>query len=308
MTNQTLMIQSATKYYTSLSLDDVLLQVNRLMLNSIIGKDDSSNNHNLCTEALKYHFKSVGSQYRAKLCLNGCMRLGVNYDDMLILSAVSELLHNASLIHDDIQDKDENRRGQSSLWKKFGENIAICAGDLLISAAYGVLAGYSKPSHLPKLIGSINRQTLLAINGQSLDLSFKNDEIISLDQYFNICRKKSGALLCLPIELALISAERTEFIELAKKACDAFSVSYQIIDDLEDVAQDAENKYNNQSLNIAFIIDNDKFEDAQKNAILLCERYLNIAINHASKLPNQSGDYLVDLASKLRTKLSLRFV
>ena len=220
------------------------------------------------------------------------MKLSVNYDDMLILSAVCELLHNASLIHDDIQDKDENRRGQQSVWKEFGENIAICAGDLLISTAYGVLSRYSKPSHLPKLISTINHQIQLAIKGQSLDLCFKQNEKISIDSYLNICKQKSGALLWF------------ESIALAKEACDAFSISYQILDDLEDVVRDGENKYNNHSLNIAFILNNVRFEDTNKNAFLLCEHYLDIAIDYGSQLPNQSGDYLVDLASKLRKKVS----
>lgn len=308
MTNQTLMIQSPAKHYTTLSVDDVMQQVNRLMLNSFSSKDDASNPHNVCVEALKYHFKSIGSQYRAKSCLHACMKLGVNYDDMLILSAVSELLHNASLIHDDIQDKDENRRGQPSMWKKFGENIAICAGDFLISTAYGALSGYSNPSHLPKLISSINHQTALAIKGQSLDLSFKNDHKISIDNYLTIAKQKSGALLCLPLELALISAERNEYIALAKKACDAFSISYQVVDDLEDIARDAKNTYNNHSLNITFILNNGSLEDNQRQACLLCEHYLDIAIQYASQLPNQSGNFLVDLASKLRTKISYQSV
>ena len=304
MTNQTLMIQSPIKHYTTLSVDDLMQQVNRIMLNYFSCEDDISSKDNLCIEALKYHFKSTGSQYRAKSCLYACMKLSVNYDDMLILSAVCELLHNASLIHDDIQDKDENRRGQQSVWKKFGENIAICAGDLLISTAYGVLSRYSKPSHLPKLISTINHQIQLAIKGQSLDLCFKQNEKISIDSYLNICKQKSGALLCLPLELALISAERFESIALAKEACDAFSISYQILDDLEDVVRDGENKYNNHSLNIAFILNNVRFEDTNKNAFLLCEHYLDIAIDYGSQLPNQSGDYLVDLASKLRKKVS----
>lgn len=304
MTTQSLLIKPTQSAYTSFSTEDVMQQVDYLLLKASIGLESpSSQNANICNEAIKYHFALPGKKVRPKLCLNACMKLGVNYDDMLILAVVSELLHNASLIHDDIQDEDETRRGYPSVWKKFGVDIAICAGDLLLSTSYGVLAGYSNPKLLPKIITTINTQTRSAIQGQSGDISYKNNQKISIQDYAEIAAKKSGALLSLPIELALIASKNFEFLETARKACANFAVGYQIIDDIEDIIKDAGNKNVRQSININFVLKDLDFDMPQYEASKLCQDYLNQAVKYAQQLPNGSGLFLLSLAETLKNKL-----
>ena len=305
MTIQTLNNQSITNLCTSISIDDLIKQADCLIQNTFLKQADISTQQNICIEAVKYHFDSPGHQVRAKTCLDACMKLGIQYDDMLILAAAAELLHNASLIHDDIQDEDEIRRGQPTVWKKYGVNIAICAGDLLLSTAYGMLAGYSKTSLLPQLISTINRQARLAIEGQSLDVLFKNNPQLSLDQYLVIASQKSGALFSLPIELALVAAERNDCVELARKACANFAVGYQIADDLEDVIKDGAYHLVNQSVNIAYVLRALGYKNAQQQSVGLCKQYLDEAIQNALQLPNNSGSMLVSLAENLKNKLSI---
>lgn len=304
MNNQTLMYQSPKSQYASFSIDDVMKQVQNLMQTVYQDQDKLIEGKNICIDAIKYHFESPGQNFRAKSCINACMKLGINYDDMLILAASSELLHNASLIHDDIQDEDQTRRGQPSLWSKYGSSIAICAGDLLISAAYGVLTRYSKSSHLPNLINAINHHTATAIKGQSSDILFKQEKQISLDEYVSTAKQKSGALICLPIELALISAERMDDINLAKMACYNFSVGYQIADDLEDIIKDTKHSQAGQSLNITTVLKESGAVDIHQKATMMCNKYLDDAMTYANQLPNQSGSFLVSLATKLKRKIS----
>jgi geranylgeranyl diphosphate synthase type II len=303
MTIQTTSNQSAASLYTSFSIDDVVQQVDCLIQNTFLKQTVSSLEQNICIEAVKYHFDSPGQQVRAKTCLDACMKLGVQYDDMLILAAAAELLHNASLIHDDIQDEDEIRRGQPAVWKKYGINIAICAGDLLLSTSYGMLSGFSKTSILPQLISTINKQARLAIEGQSLDVLFKNKPQISLEQYVVIATQKSGALFSLPIELALIAAERNDCIELARKACANFAVGYQIADDLEDVVKDSAHHHISQSVNIVNVLKELSYKNPQQQSASLCEQYLDEAIHDALQLPNKSGSMLVSLAENLKNKI-----
>jgi geranylgeranyl pyrophosphate synthase len=305
MTIQTINNQSAANLYTSFSIDDLIQQVDCLIQNTFLKQTVSSLELNICIEAVKYHFDSPGQQVRAKTCLDACMKLGVQYEDMLILAAAAELLHNASLIHDDIQDEDEIRRGQPAVWKKYGINIAICAGDLLLSTSYGMLSGISKTSILPQLISTINKQARLAIEGQSLDVLFKNKPQISLEQYVVIATQKSGALFSLPIELALIAAERNDCIELARKACANFAVGYQIADDLEDVVKDSPHHLVSQSVNIVYVLKELSYKNVQQQSARLCEQYLNEAIHDALQLPNKSGSMLVMLAENLKNKISI---
>ena len=321
MTIQTLNNQSTSNFCASLSdefsnefsnelsvefsIDDLIQQVDCLIQNTFLKQADISTQQNICIEAVQYHFDSPGHQVRAKTCLDACMKLGVEYDDMLILAAAAELLHNASLIHDDIQDEDEIRRGQPTVWKKYGVNIAICAGDLLLSTAYGMLAGYSKTSQLPQIISTINRQARSAIEGQSLDVLFKNNPQLSLEQYVVIASQKSGALFSLPIELALVAAGRNDCIELARKACANFAVGYQIADDLEDIVKDGAHHHVSQSVNIAYVLKELGYKNAQQQSAELCKQYLDQAIQNALLLPNNSGSMLVNLAENLKNTLSI---
>ncbi|CAN4267689.1 IspA Geranylgeranyl pyrophosphate synthase [Methylophilaceae bacterium] len=305
MTIQALNYQSTANFYSSFSIDDLTQQVDCLIQNTLLEQSAPFSVQNICIEAIKYHFDSPGQQVRAKSCLDACMKLAVEYDDMLILAASAELLHNASLIHDDIQDEDEIRRGQTSVWKKYGINIAICAGDLLLSTAYGMLARYSKPSLIPQLISIINKQTRLAIEGQSLDVLFKKNPQLSLEQYVVIASQKSGALFSLPIELALVAAQRNDCTDLARKACANFAIGYQIADDLEDVVKDGAYNHASQSVNITYVLKNLGYKNAHQQSVALCLHYLDEAIQDALHLPNNSGSILISLAENLKVKLSI---
>jgi len=301
---QTLVRQTATSGYVSCSPDDVMPQVNSRIQRSFYEHNDSSKTLNLSIEAVKYHLSSPGQQFRAKVCLDVCIKFGVIYDDMLTLAAVAELLHNASLIHDDIQDGDENRRNQPTVWKKFGRNVAICAGDLLLSTAYGVLADYSQPKLLPKLISTVHEQTRSTIEGQSKDIAYKNSPYISIEEYVQIATLKSGGLLNLPIELALIAANKNSFVELARKASAEFAVGYQMADDLDDITKDAVNKTECQSVNIIFVLKALGYINAKQKAVSMCQYYLNNSIGYSQQLPNGSGLLLINLAEQLKNKIS----
>jgi len=301
---QTLARQSATCINAFSSPDDVIQEVNSLINHIFFEQVNAANKTNLSIEAIKYHLLSPGQQFRAKVCLDACMKLNVAYDDMLILAAVSELLHEASLIHDDVQDGDETRRNQPAVWKKFSKNIAICAGDLLLSTAYGVLADFSNPKMLPELISSIHTQTRSAIEGQSKDIAYKNSPHISIEEYIEIAAQKSGGLLNLPIELALIAAGKSSYIGLAKKVSTQFAVGYQMVDDLDDITKDSGNQADSQSVNIVFVLRASGCKNEQQEAVVMCQNYLNNAIDYSQQLPNDSGLILTNLAKKLINKIN----
>jgi len=131
MTAQTLIKLSKSSKGLDSSIDELIRQVDALINGHIFGTvTESSQIQNLALQAAKYHLDAPGQKVRMRLCLSACLELDVEHDDMLIISAVSELLHNASLIHDDIQDMDEIRRGQITAWKNYSTNIATCTGEI----------------------------------------------------------------------------------------------------------------------------------------------------------------------------------
>jgi geranylgeranyl diphosphate synthase type II len=289
---------------TELSLDELLNQLDDFVIKHLsTASEGIPNTINAAECAAKYHLATPGHKVRARLCLAACLELNIKYNDMLIISAVSELLHNASLIHDDIQDMDEMRRGEETVWKRFGYNVAICAGDLLLSAAYGLLAGISEPKLLPKLITLISNRTSSVIKGQCDDIEYKNKPINSIENYKNIAKAKSGALLGLPIELALTLAGQNEYLHLAQKATGAFAVGYQVVDDLNDVAKDAPENGRSKSLNIVFVLTDMHSINPIADATYLAEQSLSEAVELAEQLPHSLGTLLISLAHQLQGQI-----
>lgn len=289
---------------SEISLDELLVQVDEFLIKHLSADSDSNQlTSNAAEHSAKYHLSTPGHKVRARLCLSACLELNIKYNDMLIISAVSELLHNASLIHDDIQDQDEMRRGVETVWKKFGSNVAICAGDLLLSNAYGVLAGISEPKLLPKLISLISNRTSSVIKGQCEDIEYKNKPINSIETYIKIAKAKSGALLGLPIELALVLSNQDKYLSLAQSATGAFAVGYQIIDDLNDIEKDADVEGRSKSLNIAFVLEDAHSSNPLVDAVSLAERSLSEAVELADKLPHAIGSLLISLAQQLQGQI-----
>jgi geranylgeranyl diphosphate synthase type II len=289
---------------SQISLDMLLSELDDFTSKHLSSASDSNQRHvNAAEYAAKYHLATPGHKVRARLCLAACLDLNIQYNDMLIISAVSELLHNASLIHDDIQDMDETRRGVETVWKKFGVSVAICAGDLLLSSAYGVLAGISDVKKLPQLISLIAKRTTSVIKGQCDDIEYKNKPINSIETYKNIAQAKSGALLGLPIELALTLSGQTEYLRLAQQATSAFAVGYQVVDDLDDITKDAPQNGRSKSLNIVFVLADAHSSDPVADATRLAEQSLSEAVRLAEQLPHSLGTLLISLAQQLQGQI-----
>jgi len=260
--------------------------------------------------AVAYHLRSGGQQVRAKLALSAALSLGIEDSDAVCLAACAELLHNASLVHDDLQDGDLFRRGQPSLWSKYGKNFAICCGDLLLSASYGVLCQLTRTEKLPSVLDMVHQRTSRAIAGQCADLSALDSNTDFVDQYIAIAKAKSGALLGLPLELGLLVAGYPESTSVAKSAADHFAVGYQIIDDLQDHAADSKRVSQQQrvpppALNIVLLLEQQSGHDdpfAQASALAI--DHLKQCEDYALLLPHQSGLLLISYCTKMRTTLN----
>lgn len=187
--------------------------------------------------AVEYHLRSGGSRVRARLGLDASFALGLPKRDATAIATACELLHNASLIHDDLQDQDAERRGQPAVWAKFGPDVAICAGDLLLSAAYAALATLSETA--APVIAHMHTRVAITIHGQSEDLDCAKRADLSLPEYEAIAAGKSGPLLSLPLELALRLAGEGDQVSTALRAINSFALGYQMLDDIADADADA---------------------------------------------------------------------
>lgn len=194
-------------------------------------------------EASVYHLECGGGRKRAEICLAACQALSVDDINGLCMAACVELLHNASLIHDDLQDGDATRRGVDAVWKRYGSEMAICAGDLLIVKAFGIMARINIPQLLPILLNETQRAVSKTIKGQCADI--KKPKCDSLSAYEDVAADKSGPLFQLCLSLPLIASDNSIYLPTANEALRRFAVAYQIADDLSDWQKDDIDKQHN---------------------------------------------------------------
>lgn len=245
------------------------------------------------------HLGSGGQRIRARLALHAARACGMAEMDSVVLAAASELLHNASLVHDDIQDQTPLRRGFDAIWTIFGPDVALCAGDLMLSAAYAALGGLSDTTKLPALLALVHNRTSIAIQGQCADLSGEAVDETNVVRYETIAVAKSGSLLSLPLELVLTASGNENLTLQARIAVEHFAIGYQIADDIEDLARDAEAK--KVALNIVLILGGGTSALCQARGLAL--RHLRVAASAALALPHSAGILLREQALHLSATL-----
>lgn len=169
---------------------------------------------------------AAGKLLRPGLVLSVAAGLGGRTEDALPAAVALELVHNFSLVHDDIQDRDRTRRGRPTLWTVCGEAEAINAGDLLCAAAFREAARCG-----PEPVALLARATIEMVEGQSLDLSYER-RLVSLDLYLAMIDQKTGALLRCALELGAVVARADEATRDALRALGAaLGRAFQIRDD-----------------------------------------------------------------------------
>ena len=246
------------------------------------------------SRAASDHLESGGKRVRARLALNASTSLGLSPIKSIAIAAACELIHNAPLIHDDIHDKSETRRGKAATWARFGSGTAICAGDLLISAAYAAIARTQSAS-MPQLLTQTHRRVAEVISGQCEDLLAQSTDSLSLDLYETIAKSKSAPLLALPVELALIEAGHQQASEQVGYAADAFALAYQIADDIEDISNDI---IQGQPNIISVLGGQDASSSQGEQARQIAVENYRLAARLADQLPRGSGSLLSAYARK----------
>lgn len=250
------------------------------------------------TRAYQHHLGSGGQRTRARLAFIAGSALNLSSSDSVALSTAVELLHNASLVQDDLQDRCPRRRGCESVWKRFGPDAALGLTDLLLSGAYAALAELSNPLPIPALLRKTHRAVSLTVHGQAADLSSAGGEV---ESFLQVARQKSGYLFALSLELPLIAAGWEDRLADAGTAACNFGVGYQIYDDLLDVESDRESGL---GANVVLALEADHSPTvARGRAFDLAFHHLEYAQRLAQSLPLGSGAGLATLARELVQKI-----
>ena len=204
----------------------------------------------LVGEMLAYHFGYVqgesprrGKRLRPRLLLTVAEEAGASVDDALDAAVAVEMLHNYSLIHDDIEDADRYRHGRETLWAKYGIAQAINAGDALCALSFlSLLRGGRRfpAERMTLMVQRLHLAHLAMCHGQSLDIAFESKAAVSSARYLEMIGGKTAALFAVASELgALCAGLREEEVRRHRDLGAAFGIAFQMYDDLLGIWADA---------------------------------------------------------------------
>ena len=197
------------------SLSDQILPAIERELQRQVAKSDAPETHAF-HEMLTYHMgwtgegagpRAAGKRVRPLLMLLTVAASGGEWQQALSPAAAIELIHNFSLVHDDIEDDSPTRRGRETAWKKFGVPMAINIGDALFSiAGQAVLdASVNYPAEVVARAANVLQHACIALTrGQYLDMSYERQSSLTVDDYWPMVEGKTAALLSACTELGAI--------------------------------------------------------------------------------------------------------
>ncbi len=196
------------------------------------------NKPELLYEPIRYALQSGGKRLRPVLLLWACEAVGGDITKALDAAAAIEIVHNFTLVHDDIMDRDELRRGRETVYKHWNENVAILAGDAMLVKAYEALNAVLKLDMYP-IFDEFSRAILHICEGQIMDMDFETRNDVSLDEYFWMIDKKTAQLFSLACGLgAELGSDNDEHIVMMQQYGMSIGHAFQIQDDLLDVMAD----------------------------------------------------------------------
>ncbi|MCX6150271.1 MAG: polyprenyl synthetase family protein [Ignavibacteriales bacterium] len=193
-------------------------------------------------EPCSYIVKSGGKRLRPMLVLFSAKAVGGRYSDVYNAAIAVELLHNFSLVHDDIMDNSNMRRGRLTLHKKYDLSTAILTGDNLIAVAYSFLLKDCS-INFKSVVSTFTNGVIQVCEGQSLDKEFETRSNVSIKDYIIMIEKKTAALLetCCSLGVQLCGGDSAKIKALSNYG-KYLGIAFQIQDDLLDIAGD-ENEF-----------------------------------------------------------------
>jgi geranylgeranyl diphosphate synthase type I len=198
--------------------------------------------------ASSHYIKSGGKRLRPFLLIKSSEMFGGNLRRALPAAAAVELVHNFSLVHDDIMDNDDMRHSVQTVHKHYGMPLAILAGDILFSKAFELLAingrakGISEKA-ICEMVARLSSACIQVCEGQATDVrmaSMKDELSIDSPQYINMISKKTAALFELSCALGVLSAPNSRPIDVERLSWFGrnIGIAFQLVDDLIGITGD----------------------------------------------------------------------
>ena len=189
---------------------------------------------------IAYALSSGGKRLRMQLVLAGCRLVGGDEQDALPFAEAIEVFHNFTLLHDDVMDRADVRRGKPTVHIKWNDNTAILSGDQMLIEAYRLLEGVPQ-QHLPQLLRLFTKTATEICEGQQYDVDFEQRDDVQISDYIEMIRLKTSVLLAAALQGGAIIGGANEAEQQALYNYGIhLGLAFQIQDDLLDCFGDPE--------------------------------------------------------------------
>ncbi len=181
--------------------------------------------------------RESGKFIRSTLCLLSCQAVGGDTSQVMPAAAAVELVHNFSLIHDDIEDASYERHHRPTVWKLWGQSQAINAGDTMFTLAYLALLKLKEKGIADEKVASSIKMLSLAClelcEGQYLDVEYEDRLDITIEDYLDMAARKTAALFAVSTSLgAYLGSEDSKLVDFFHLFGKELGIAYQICDDI----------------------------------------------------------------------------
>ena len=241
-------------------------------INEALKELDLSHIHPLLATTTKYAISTGGKRLRPLIAILCTEMLGGDYRDTREMFLALELIHNATLVHDDIIDGDMYRRGEPSLFSEHGVKKAVLTGDALLSI--GLM--YASRTGKPEIVEWLAETSLKMVQGITMQNQYKR-QLMSVDDYLHMNYLKSGSLFEAASALGgIMGSNDPADVERLARFGKSFGNAYQIRDDIIDAftPQGSENSPNNDLLNgdpsllLIYAVNSDSINGEDKSRFL----------------------------------------
>lgn len=186
---------------------------------------------------ITYLFEGGGKRLRPILTMVAAGSVGNNPNDALECGSAMEILHNFTLVHDDIMDKSPIRRGRETIHKRWNESAAILSGDVMLGIAYNLIINSARSMpQFAEILSAFTHGLIEVCEGQAVDLDFQHRDSVLMDEYIHMIERKTARLLEMSAAIGgLVGNGTIEQNDALKQYARQLGIAFQIQDDLLDL-------------------------------------------------------------------------
>lgn len=183
-------------------------------------------------EPISYHMALGGKRIRPVLTLMACDAMGGDLSEAIDAAVGLEMFHNFTLLHDDVMDNADVRRGKPTVHRRWNDNTAILSGDTMLTIATQFIA----KTHNWRVMDLFNNTAIEIYEGQQWDMDYENRNDVTVEEYINMIRLKTSVLLGCALKTgALIADDDEQEADLLYQAGVNMGLAFQLRDDVLDV-------------------------------------------------------------------------